>query len=242
MCDNCGISENSVLLLDVISNKGIIKMCKKCAEEKNLPIIKKFNLDALSEEEAEPHQTVYERLSKISGYEKRKNKLPDRIKKTPEIEKSPEQKEEEQKLKEIVEKNISKNLNEKDYRTDLIDHFHWIIMRERRKRKLTKEEFARALAEPEMIINLAEKGLISKENSRLVNKIENYLKIKIKKEENYSSEEENTPKEKEKEFTEKKGVMPLFKKLFSGNISFRSPEIEDLKIEDLRKAKENPRN
>ena len=99
-CINCGISETSTLLFYAISNEGIVKMCGKCLKEKNLPRIKRFaSGNNLMEEE--PKQSVYERLSKLSGYKKEETLNP---KKTPEINLNPEQKEENQKLKEIVEK------------------------------------------------------------------------------------------------------------------------------------------
>ena len=54
-------------------------------------------------------------------------------------------------------------------------------MRVRRKKKMTQEELAGALAEPEAAIKMAEQGVIS--NPRLIEKLENYLKIKLRKDE-----------------------------------------------------------
>ena len=42
-CFKCGISDEKSMLYDAISDEGIIKVCRKCSFEENLPLIKKIN-------------------------------------------------------------------------------------------------------------------------------------------------------------------------------------------------------
>jgi len=55
-------------------------------------------------------------------------------------------------------------------------------MRARRAKKLTQKQFAEAIEESEEAIKMAEKGVLPKDDFVLVNKIENYLGIRIKDE------------------------------------------------------------
>jgi len=64
----------------------------------------------------------------------------------------------------------------------MIDNFHWIIMRARRSKKLNQKQFAEAIEESEEAIKMAEKGVLPKNDFVLVNKIEDYLGIRIRDE------------------------------------------------------------
>lgn len=61
----------------------------------------------------------------------------------------------------------------------LTRNFHWIIMRARRLKHITQEELAKSVGESEKTIKDIEKGIISKYNFQLINKIENHLRIKL---------------------------------------------------------------
>jgi ribosome-binding protein aMBF1 (putative translation factor) len=83
-------------------------------------------------------------------------------------------------LKKIVETNFQKNLpKEKINYEDLVANFHWIIMRTRRIKKITKEQFAEDIREPIIAIESLERGVLPKDYSSLIRKIENYLNIPI---------------------------------------------------------------
>jgi len=156
-CFKCEVSGDRALLFGAVSEKGIVKICRKCSFEENIPIMKYLK------EEVEKRPTVYERLSRLSGVEKKSD-----VNKNPELER-------------VVNENFKKQvLDENPF--GLVDNFHWIIMRARRNKKLTQKQFAEAIEESEEAIIMAEKGILPKNDFVLVNKIENYLKIRIKDE------------------------------------------------------------
>ncbi len=172
-CFNCGILETKALLFDVILSEGIEKICGKCSSEENIPIVKdRFSF------QNERRQTVYERLSKISGVNLKK-KEDNEIKK------------QETSLKNIVDSNFEEDFkNDLDSKKDLVDNFHWVVMRARRSKKLTQEQLAEAIREPVKLIKLIEKGFVPEKKENL-KKIEDFLGIRINKNNEKTEEEVN---------------------------------------------------
>src|SRR3989338_2792393 len=70
----------------------------------------------------------------------------------------------------------------------LLDNFHWIILRARRLKHLTQEEFAREIQEPEFIVKSLEEGKIS--DQKVIGKVEKYLGVTLRKEEKKSDTDE----------------------------------------------------
>lgn len=166
-CFECGISGGKVVLFDAISDKGIVKICEKCASEQDIPIIRKPT--DFQFKESEKKQTIYERLSRVAGID---------------TEKIPENKElnkQEVSLRSIIDKNFKSRFKEAKSYDDLISNFHWIIMRVRRLKKITQEQLASAIGEAETAIKMAEKGILPENYSLLVKKLEDYLEIKLMK-------------------------------------------------------------
>lgn len=181
-CFKCGVSSEKELLYDALADKGIVKACKKCAFEENLPIIKKPSQPAplpkpiiprnLNAELSKNSKSMYQRLSKLSGV-----KLEER--------KTEEEKEilrrQEQSLKELANKNFREKMREKPANTsEFIENFNWAIMRARRSRRLTPEQLGKAIGESDALIRMAEQGVL-RDDPRVVKKLESYLGIKIYK-------------------------------------------------------------
>ena len=76
----------------------------------------------------------------------------------------------------------------------LVDNFHWILMRARRLRKLTQEQLAKEIGVSESVIKNAERGVLSDNYYRLINRLEIFLGIRLLKEEFRKRLQEN-PKE-----------------------------------------------
>jgi ribosome-binding protein aMBF1 (putative translation factor) len=158
-CSVCGVSKEKVRLLDAISSKGIMKICEACSKEEDMPILRRPTTFQLKEAEKKP-LGIYSR-----GLEKKDEKT-----KT------------ETTLKEITDKNYEKVASEeKRPRPELVDNFHWIIMRTRRLRKLTQEQLATEISESIAAIKMIEQGILPEDDYRLVNKIEGFLGIKLVK-------------------------------------------------------------
>lgn len=169
-CFKCGVSGEKALLFEVISREGVVKVCRKCSFEENLPRIKKKTEGYFAAIKGqEKKESVYDRLSRMSGVDKR------------EVRKSELLKKQETTLKEIIDKNFEAVKQETKKRTDLVNHFHWIIMRARRAKKLTQAQLAEEIAESEKAVKMAEQGIFPAGNE-LIKKLENYLRIRLVKE------------------------------------------------------------
>ena len=166
-CHICGISEEQAFLYEGISKEGFIHVCRKCYVKDEIPLINTKNLEPGFEKK----MTVRERLMNLSGIRRSE------IEKSKEVE---EPKEEADTLKKIIEKNFKENVSEekKEY-DDLVDNFHWIIMRRRRMMKLTREQFAKAVFEPVIVIEHLEKKVLPKNYVALMKKIQSFLRINL---------------------------------------------------------------
>lgn len=215
-CFKCGVSGDRALLFNAISEKGIVKICRKCSFEEEIPIIKKFDFNHAK---PEIRPTVRQRLSNMSGVEMKSNK-------TFQNKLSNKQ---DSNLREIANKNFeSKIRKEAKPRNDLVNNFHWVIMRVRRSKKITQKQLAEAIEEPEAAINMAEQGILP-EGYKLVNKLENYLGIKIVKGKVFDVKQEiaNSLAKEEK----------IIKQEQSQIIDFDSETTKTLTISDLQEMK-----
>ncbi len=179
-CFRCGKEQDSSRFFDVISDEGIVKICPECQDSEKLPVLRKPTTYQLKE--AEAGGTVYERLSSIAGLnakEHLKKFHPDEAKKVEEMKKT------ETSLRELVDKNyeskIETKIEDKKIKEDLVNNFHWIIMRARRHRKLTQAQFAKEIGESQNAIKMAEQGVLPEDEYRLIRKIQAFLGIKLMK-------------------------------------------------------------
>ena len=168
-CSVCGISGKMRSVSEVISPKGVILACGKCALEEGFPILKKPDKRVFEEPKK---GSVYERLSRLSGV---RHAEPER----------PELKKEEESLRKIIDRNYEEKMRRQDLslksRPDLIDKFHWIIMRVRRVKGFTQKQLAEAIKETEAAIKMAEQGIVP-EGYDLMDKLERFLRVKLIKE------------------------------------------------------------
>ncbi len=231
-CFRCGVPDSRALLYDAISPDGIIKVCKKCLPDLDFPIIRKSAESQL--EEVKEKTTVREVLERLSGIK-------------PALEKTPEKKQELKKqetaLQEIVNKNLPGFIRATAVPTDqFIDNFHWIIMRARRLKKLTQKELAQEIEEQEVAVKMAEQGIISKQTPHLIEKIENYLGIHLKKDQGEKLMQEINHKVQRELFPVKKSIETLqreeVQKYPKSKLSFDPMVTKSMTIADLRVIKE----
>jgi len=169
-CNFCGISEEKTILNEGISTGGIIYVCNKCSFKSNIPLIEKKDLSKINFNQREK---VRERLLKMSNIKKEdynpENPLKSRLLSFNDVN-----------LRKIVDENFKKNIpSEKAIYSDLIPNFNWIIMRARRIKKISKEQFAKDILEPILAIESLERGVLPKDYSHLIKKTENYLGISL---------------------------------------------------------------
>lgn len=153
MKEKCPMCNIEDNLIEAVGEEEIIQVCQRCAENNNFPIINKPSIEKINE--AIRFKGVKERL---------KEKIP----KTKETDKE-------------LEGIIAKNLKKKNYDA-LVDNFHWEIQHARRMKKLSQKQLAEYLAEPEIIISMAEKGVLPEKYEKLISKCEQFLGLQLFKE------------------------------------------------------------
>lgn len=72
----------------------------------------------------------------------------------------------------------------------LVDNFHWMLGSRRKQLNLSRKQLAEAIGVPEEDIKMLENGMLPHNDYILISKLENYLRINIRKNTNTSS---NTP-------------------------------------------------
>ncbi len=213
-CSKCGISEDRAILYDAVSLEGVVSFCKKCLKDEQLPVVGRSKVP-----EEEPKKlSVRERLMKLSGKNNSLSKKNIESEKKP----NPELESQNEMLRAVVEKNLRERIigpvNES---MNLIENFHWILMRARRRKCLTKSQLSEKIKEPESIINALEKGLVPSNSERAIAKLENYLSVNIRKRDKSENE-----------------VEKLKEKIGEGEVEFDELTTKTLTIEDLRELKE----
>ncbi len=211
-CFKCGIEGSKTRLYDVISSEGIVKICAECQKEEDLPVLRKPTTFQLKE--AEEGGTIYDRLSAMAGINSQEH-----LKKfhPEEQKKKEEMKKQEVSLRDLVNKNFEKKNSRDDSnvpRADMIDNFHWVVMMQRRKRKVTQAQLAKEIGESEAAVKMVERGVLPEDDYRIIRKLESFLGVGLLK----------------KEAREKLPAQP--KDLFDG-ISSKEITISDLR--DLKK-------
>jgi ribosome-binding protein aMBF1 (putative translation factor) len=236
-CFVCGVSDNKAFLFDVVSDKGIVKICRNCFYNENLPMVKISH----STEKPEKRQTTYERLSILAGLDPAK--MRERKPKSEELLKQ------ESDLRIIVEEKFKKNLEKRNVSqlsgySDLVRNFHWIIMRARRIKHLTQKQLAEAISVPEIAIKTIEQGILHDNSERLIKKIENYLGIKITKKQEPAFQPKEIKEEKSASdipepatLTSEKNLDESFNETGT-KIDFDLLNSKNLTIADLREMKE----
>ena len=189
-CFKCGISDQEEKLSDAISSKGIVKVCKRCAVLEKIPIIKKPTENQITE--SKRYRTVQERLASMT---------------------KPKALNREVTLRDLIDK---KSKLENPH-PDLIENFHWTIQRIKRARRITREQFAKAIGESEATIRMVEQGFLPENNYKVISKIESYLGVSLRKPgaSGFPNTETNIPKQ----------------------FSLEEPSSRNLKIKDLKEIK-----
>lgn len=161
-CVRCRVNGDEVRLFDAIYEGKIGKLCERCSIIENIPIIKKPAASQLRD--SEKGVGVYSRMKRLAGIEEPKKQETFFI---------------EDRLRELNE-HPSLEIPEKD-KLNLIEHFHWEIMKNRRRKGLSQKQFAENLGESEIVIQMLEKAKLPENAEQLIKKIEQYLQIRLRK-------------------------------------------------------------
>lgn len=224
-CFKCGVDDSKALLFDVVSAEGIKKICRRCNVEEDLPLIKRSeNVDTrefLGSDfgdgfDSSRRESLMERRKREFLSSRRKSDL------TAEQDKS---------LRELVEKNYKQKLPEKQISKDnFIPNFHWVLMRARRMKKLTREQMALELRIPESAVRMLEEGVVPEGSSKMILKIEEFLGVKITRDSG-----EDLREDFPEELDSSKRVL---KRQFQDDPDFDNLTTRSLTISDLQEMKE----
>lgn len=96
----------------------------------------------------------------------------------------------ESKIREVMNKNYEEKMKKESFanlnsRPDLVDKFHWIIMRVRRVKGLTQKQLAERVGESENAIKMAEQGIVPP-GYALLEKLETFLRVKLIKDRKFA--------------------------------------------------------
>lgn len=171
-CSICGISDKMRNVSQALGSKGIVFACDRCASNEGLVTVKKPRV-------IEPaRESVYERMARLAGVEAK-----------PQPERPLLRGTQDKNLRQIVDKNYERKIAPQKFllkkRVDLVDNFHWMIMRVRRVKGLTQAQMAERIGEPEAAVKMAEQGVVP-EGYALVDKLERFLGIRIIKQRDLS--------------------------------------------------------
>lgn len=177
-CVRCGASEEKKPLLDAISRDGLVKICKECNYTENLLIVKKT--EPKSAEQPVQQQTqntpAPRKIPTVSLLDSQKKIEALRKERAERLEK------ESAYLTELRKKSVREEVKNNPVETsNMLENFHWTVMRERRARHMSIKQLAEAISEPEPMLKLLEEGALPRERERIVQKLEDYFKIKLTK-------------------------------------------------------------
>jgi len=219
-CYRCEKTEKEVRLSDAIYENEIVKICERCAILEGIPIIKKPTTSQLKD--SERSYSVYQRLKRISGSDKKEEKHESILDQLRKLEEHPELEEPEEKRP-----------------FNLIENFHWHLMRERRNRGLSQKQLGWAIGESEAAIKMIEKQELPEDADKLIRKLEQFLQIRLRERTALEIEEEER-KRREKLRGAYKIPDAETEELESETISFqelepikpliREPELDELDI------------
>ena len=173
-CVRCGVSEEKRPLLDAISRDGLVKICKDCNYAENLLIVKKTEPKPI--EQPVQSAPAPRKIPTVSLLDSQKKVEALRKERQERLEK------ESAYLAELRKKNVREEIKNNPIETsNMLENFHWTVMRERRARHMSLKQLAEAISEPEPMLKLLEEGALPRERERIVQKLENYFRIKLTK-------------------------------------------------------------
>src|SRR3989344_5707917 len=158
-CVRCGAKEDQIRLFDTIYDGKANCICERCSIIENVSILERPDSDKILE--SNRMVNVYERMKRLTGM-------------------VPEKKESEERKNRLEELRKNPHLETPQKKTpELIDHFHWEIMKCRRRKGLSHNQLGEAIGEPGFSIDMIEKGNLGENAEILIKKLENFFNIRL---------------------------------------------------------------
>ncbi|MBT6690228.1 hypothetical protein HN903_03535 [archaeon] len=160
ICTICKKTSEETTLYPGIQETEMVNVCEECAEDQNIPIIKKPSDSQLSQ--ADTSYSVRERLDRMSGRRDTTEISGDQT---------------------ITQRNLSKLKmpKPKQYHPDILDDYSWTLNMARRRIKMTTSQLAKKIDTTPESIQQIEKGTLPENFKEIFLKIEALLGIKLLK-------------------------------------------------------------
>lgn len=177
-CTICKKTEEETTLYPGIQATKMVNVCEECAEDQQIPIIKKPSHSQLSQ--ADKTYSVRERLDRMSGRRDSTEISGDQM---------------------ITQRNLSKLKMPKPKQShpEVQDNYYWTLSMARRRAKMTLSQLAKKIDTTSYAIQEIEKGVLPKDFKTIFLKLEALLGITLLKshEPEISFTRKNPDKEKE---------------------------------------------
>jgi len=240
ICAICKKTGEETTLYQGIRATEMVNICEECAEDQNIPIIKKPSQSQLTK--ADKTYSVRERLDLMSGRREA-------------TEISGEQM--------ITQRNLAKLKMPKPKQThpDVLDNYYWTLIMARRRAKMTISQLAKKIDTTPYAIQQIEKGIFPEDFKEIFLKLEALLGIKLLRvhETQVNFVRKNPDQEKEildavaekmknpeEELEEEEEMEAFHEKIESGEIKLsRKEDLSDMTLSDLidrKKAKEKQKS
>jgi len=230
ICAVCGRSGEETVLLDGIYEGEIVKVCERCAELEEIPLIKKPSEEQLIE--ADKNYSVRERMERMS----RRN--------------IPISKDHETAMKNLAKIQIPEKRQENER---LVENYYWLMQMARRRKKLSLSQLSENTNIPAETLQRFERGVIPPDFESLIPVLEEVLDVRLfrtdskkiifKVPEKASEERQREilehVKNKIKETGEREKVKEeTIKKIAAGRFDFSSRQnLENVTLSDLIELK-----
>ena len=159
-CTICKKTSDETKLYSGILESEMVMICDACADDYNVPIIKKPTTSQL--DRIDQKYSVRERMEVMAGMRKKVPISEDLMNASGTLAK--------------LRAPMKKQLHE-----DVLDNYSWTLSMARRRRKMTPNQLAEKMQVAPEIIRAVEKGILPKDFEPLFIKIEAYMGIKLLK-------------------------------------------------------------
>ena len=159
-CTICKKNSEEIKLYSGILESEMVNICEACADDYNVPIIKKPTNNQL--DKLDQRYSVRERMEVMSGLKKRISVSDDVMSAKGNLVK--------------LRTPMKKQLHE-----DVLDNYSWTLSMARRRRKMTPNQLAKQMSVAPEIIMAVEKGILPKDFEPLFIKLEAFMSIKLLK-------------------------------------------------------------
>ncbi len=219
ICNLCGSTEMESDLYEGVYDDEIVLICKECARDENIPILRKPTPEQLIQP-VEERYSVRERMERLSGIKK------------PGVSQS------------TVKLNMSKvkRPEPKQSHPNIIDNYYWEINMARRRKKMSINQLSEQIDIPVDTLESLEKGKIPPEFETIFEKLEKFFNIKLLKRYSKNISFNYNPNEEQKILEDVKNKIKnkkqQLKKIKKGTLDFsKEEEIKNITLEDLARIK-----